>query len=82
MFTTDLQQEMRDMLKIFVEDNRKLYGDHSFSAGFLESMVVQMLPNMTKRAQKDFISDIQRAALRSKTRLLEAQNENRIFERV
>lgn len=82
MFTTAVQTEMQDLLKIFSEDTRKIYGDHAYAAGYYESMIVQMLHYLPKRVQKDFTEDVRRAVVRTKTRLLEAQNENRIFERI
>lgn len=71
MFTTAAQTEMQTLLKIFSKDNRELYGDHAYSAGFYEAMIVQMLHYMPKRVQKDFVSDVQRAAVRTKTQLME-----------
>lgn len=71
MFTTAAQTEMQTMLKIFSKDNRELYGDHAYSAGFYESMIVQMLHYLPKRVQKDFVEDVRRAAVRTKTQLME-----------
>lgn len=82
MWTTNNQSEMQDLLKIFGQDNREIYGDHAYSAGFLESMIVQMLPYLPKRVQKDFIADMQRETVRSRTRLLEVRSQNRTFERI
>ena len=72
MFTTANQEQMRDLLKAFTDGSRELYNSHSYSAGYLESMVVHMLPYLPKRVQKDFIADIERATLRNKARLNEA----------
>ena len=75
MWTTANQTEMRDLLTIFSKDNREIYGNHAYSAGFLESMIVTMLPLLPKRAQKDFIADMQRETIRTKTQLIERQSQ-------
>lgn len=82
MFTTDNQTEMENLLKIFSGETRRLYGDYAFSAGYYESMIVQMLPHLPKRVQKAFIGDVERAAVKIKARLIQEQSKNRTFERV
>jgi len=52
---------MKIVLKAFGEASHKNYGSHSFEAGYLESMIVQMMPYMPKRVQKAFVEDMVRA---------------------
>jgi len=61
MWTTDSQDTMKIVLKAFGEASHKNYGSHSFEAGYLESMIVQMMPYMPKRVQKAFVEDMVRA---------------------
>lgn len=61
MWTTDSQDTMKIVLRAFGDASHKNYGSHSFEAGYLESLVVQMLPFMPKRVQKSFVEDMVRA---------------------
>jgi len=61
MWTSDSQDTMRIVLKAFGDASHKNYGSHSFAAGYLESMIVQMMPFMPKRVQKSFVEDVIRA---------------------
>ena len=61
LFTSENQDTMKIVLRAFGEASHKNYGSHSFEAGYLESMVVEMLPFVPKRMQKVFIEDMVRA---------------------
>lgn len=61
MWTTESQDTMKIVLRAFGDASHKNYGSHSFEAGYLESLVVQMLPFMPKRVQKSFVEDMVRA---------------------
>ena len=61
LFTTENQDTMKIVLRAFGEASHRNYGSHSFEAGYLESLVVQMLPLLPKRMQKVFIDDMVRA---------------------
>lgn len=61
MWTTDNQDTMQIVLRAFSEAARKNYGSHSFEAGYLQSVIVGLLPQLPKRAQKIFIEDMVRA---------------------
>ena len=61
MWTTDNQDTMKIVLKAFQDAAYKNYGSHSFSAGYLESVIVSLVPLLPKRAQKTLIEDMVRA---------------------
>jgi hypothetical protein len=64
MWTTDSQDTMKIVLRAFGDASHRNYGSHSFAAGYLESLVVQMMPFMPKRVQKSFVEDLVRATKR------------------
>ena len=62
MWTTDNQDTLSDVLRAFSDAARLNYGSHSFEAGYLQSVIISMLPAMPKRLQKQVIDDMNRAA--------------------
>ncbi len=60
MFDTN-QDTMRIVLKAFNDAAQKNYGSFAYSAGYMESMVLRMLPSLPKRMQKIFIDEMIRA---------------------
>lgn len=62
MWTTDNQDTMSLVLKAFSEAARKNYDGHSFEAGYLQSVIISVLPDLPKRKQKILIDDMVRAA--------------------
>lgn len=75
MWTTDNQDTMRIVLKAFMDASLKNYNSHSYAAGYLESMVVQMLPFMPKRVQKSFVEDIIRAVQKNEAQIIAKTNK-------
>jgi len=76
MWTTDNQDTMKIVLKAFGEASLKNYsGSYAFQAGFLESLVVQMLPSLPKRVQKRFIEDMVRATQRQEAEVIKQMNQ-------
>ena len=75
MWTTENQDTMKIVLKAFGEASYKNYGSHSFEAGYLESLVVQMLPNLPKRTQKVFIDDMVRATQKQEAEVIAKMKE-------
>lgn len=71
MWTTENQDTMRIVLRGFSDATLKNYGSHSFAAGYLESMVVEMLPHLPKRLQKQFIDDMVRATKKQEQQVIE-----------
>ena len=74
MWTTDNQDTMKIVLKAFNDAAYKNYDSHSFSAGYLESLVIQMLPSLPKRVQKMFIDDMVRATQRQEAEIIKKMN--------
>ena len=72
MWTTDNQDTLKIVLKAFGEAARKNYdGSYAFEAGYLESVIVSMLPLMPKRAQKIVIDDMVRATQKQEKEAIE-----------
>ena len=69
MFHTDNQVEFKQALRKFTEAAYQNYGSHSYSAGYLESLAVQMLALMSKREQKGFIDSMTQAAKKQQKEL-------------
>lgn len=82
MWTTENQDKFAEVLKGFSDAAYKNYSGHSFEAGYLQSLAVQMLAEMPKRMQKVFIEDMIRATKRQDDQYAESQTENKIFERI
>ena len=62
MWTTENQDTMSLVLRAFSEAARKNYDGHSFEAGYLQSVIVSLVPLLPKRQQKVLIEDMVRAA--------------------
>ena len=75
LFTSENQDTMRIVLKAFGEASHKNYGSHSFEAGYLESMVVEMLPFVPKRMQKTFIEDMVRATQKQEKEVIDKMTQ-------
>ena len=71
LFTSENQDTMKIVLKAFGEAVHKNYGSHSFEAGYLESVVVEMLPHLPKRVQKVFINDMIHATQKQEKEILD-----------
>lgn len=75
MWTTDNQDTLKIVLKAFGEAARKNYdGSYAFEAGYLESVIVSMLPLMPKRAQKIVIDDMVRATQKQEAEVVKKLN--------
>jgi hypothetical protein len=70
MWTTENQDTMKIVLRAFGDASHKNYGSHSFEAGYLESVIVDMLPHLPKRLQKIFIDDMVRAAHKQESEVI------------
>lgn len=82
MWTTENQDTLNIVLKAFSEAAHKNYGTHAFEAGYLQSVLVSMLPLMPKTAQKIVIEDMVRATKKQEDQLIKKLAENRTMERV
>lgn len=61
MFHTDLQQEFKQSLRSFTDAAYKNYDGYAYATGYLESLAVQMLAQMSKREQQAFVKAMQAA---------------------
>ena len=75
LFTTENQDTMKIVLRAFGEATHRNYGSHSFEAGYLESVVVEMLPHLPKRMQKVFIDDMVRATQKQEQEVIAKMKE-------
>ena len=82
MFDANNQETFRLVLRAFSEAARKNYGDHSFEAGYLQSLGTQMLTMIPKKYQRAFIDDMVRATQKQEQEVIKKMNENRVFDRV
>ena len=71
MWTTDNQDTMKDVLKAFSDAARRNYDSHSFEAGYLQSVIISILPDLPKRKQKVLINDMIRAAQKQEKEVLD-----------
>ena len=62
MWTTENQDTMSLVLRAFSEAANKNYNGHAFEAGYLQSVIVSLVPLLPKRQQKVLIEDMVRAA--------------------
>ncbi len=75
MWTTENQDTMNIVLKAFSEAARKNYDGHAFEAGYLQSVIVSIVPLLPKRAQKILIDDMVRAAKKQEAQVIEKMNK-------
>ncbi len=71
MFKTDNQETFHIVLKAFGEAARQNYGGHAFEAGYLQSVIISMLPDLPKRKQKELIVDMIRATQRQEQDIID-----------
>ncbi len=76
MWTTDNQDTMKIVLKAFSDAGYQRYGNHSYSAGYLESMVVDMLAHTPKRYQKALIQSMVGVTQRLEKEAIEKMKES------
>jgi hypothetical protein len=60
MFTSTAQQEFKQTLKEFTAKEEAKYS-YAYSAGYLESLCVEMFGSLTKKEQKYFQQNMQKA---------------------
>lgn len=58
LFTSENQDTMKIVLRAFNDAAYQRYNNHSYGAGYLESMVVEMLAHTPKRYQKALIQSM------------------------
>jgi hypothetical protein len=78
MWTTENQDTMQVVLRAFSDAAYKNYNSHAFEAGYLQSLVISMLPMVPKRMQKAFIDDMVRATKKQETAVIEKMNKETV----
>ena len=77
LFTSENQDTMKIVLRAFSDAAGRNYpsfpgcSNHAFEAGYLQSMVVEMLPHLPKRMQKIFIDDMIRATQKQERQIVD-----------
>ncbi len=75
MWTTENQDTMSLVLRAFSEAANKNYNGHAFEAGYLQSVIVSLVPLLPKRQQKVLIEDMVRAAKKQEAQVIEKMNK-------
>ena len=75
MWTTENQDTMSLVLRAFSEAARKNYDGHAFEAGYLQSVIVSLVPLLPKRQQKVLIEDMVRAAKKQEAEVIAKMNK-------
>ena len=75
MWTTENQDTLSLVLRAFSEAAHKNYNGHSFEAGYLQSVIVSLVPLLPKRQQKVLIEDMVRAAKKQEAQVIEKMNK-------
>ena len=75
MWTTENQDTMSLVLRAFSEAAHKNYNGHSFEAGYLQSVIISLVPLLPKRQQKVLIEDMVRAAKKQEAQVIEKMNK-------
>lgn len=78
MWTTDNQDTMSLVLKAFSNAARENYGSHSFESGYLQSVIISILPQLPKRQQKVLIDDMVRAAQKQEKEVIAKMNKETV----
>lgn len=75
MWTTENQDTMSLVLRAFSEAARKNYDGHAFEAGYLQSVIISLVPLLPKRQQKVLIEDMVRAAKKQEQEVVNKMNK-------
>ena len=75
MWTTENQDTMSLVLRAFSEAAHKNYNGHSFEAGYLQSVIISLVPLLPKRQQKVLIDDMVRAAQKQEKEVIAKMNK-------
>ena len=78
MWTTDNQDTLNIVLKAFSEAAHKNYNGHAFEAGYLQSVIISILPDLPKRKQKVLIDDMVRAAQKQEREVIAKMNKETV----
>ncbi len=74
MWTSENQDTLNIVLKAFSEAAHKNFGSHAYEAGYLQSVIISLVPVLPKRQQKILIEDMVRAAKKQEKQVIEKMN--------
>jgi hypothetical protein len=74
MWTSENQDTLNIVLKAFSEAAHKNFGSHAYEAGYLQSVIISLVPLLPKRQQKVLIDDMVRAAQKQEKQVIEKMN--------
>ena len=78
MWTTENQDTMSLVLRAFSEAANKNYNGHAFEAGYLQSVIISLVPLLPKRQQKVLIEDMVRAAKKQEAEVIKKMNKETV----
>ena len=78
MWTTDNQDTMSIALRAFSNAAKQNYGSHAYEAGYLQSVIISILPQLPKRQQKVLIEDMVRAAKKQEAEVIKKMNKETV----
>jgi hypothetical protein len=80
MWTTDNQDALNDVLKAFDQASKAAhdapYG-YAYQAGYLNSVIISLVPDLPKRVQKRLIEDMIKATQRLEKLAIDRMTEDR-----
>jgi len=75
LFTTPNQDELYAEMDAMCETSHKLYGSHSYIAGYYGSTISQLFAHLPKKKQREFIDQIKRSHSKLALQLEEKSGE-------
>lgn len=78
MWTTENQDTMSLVLKAFSNAARENYDGHAFESGYLQSVIISILPLLPKRQQKILIDDMVRATQKQEKEVIAKTNKETV----
>lgn len=82
MWNSENREQLNEVLKSFSEIAQKNYNGFAFEAGYLQSVIVSLVPLLPKRQQKILIEDMTRATQKQTEQYIKKLESNQTFERV
>ena len=80
MWTTENQDTLNDVLKAFADAAKASHDSpysYAYQAGYLNSVIISLLPDLPKRKQKQLIEDMVKATQRLEKLAIDRMNEDR-----
>jgi len=68
---TENQETLNNVLKCFSDSASRYYKSYGFEAGYLESVIIHLLPKLSKKNQKELIESMLKSAQEIEQKLVE-----------